>query len=76
MGKKLKKEVAVPFRRKVMAVLWMEKKGVCMLGRVLNEEMQNCMTKLEKNESQKCALITVVQWAVLTFLISTLRHKT
>jgi hypothetical protein len=41
MGKKLKKgDVSVSFRRKPMALKWKDKRHVCMLSSIHNEEMQ------------------------------------
>jgi hypothetical protein len=40
MGMKLKKGgVAVSFRRKLMALKWKDKRDVCMLSSIHNEEM-------------------------------------
>jgi hypothetical protein len=46
MKKKLKKgEVAVSFRRKLMALKWKDKRDVHMLSSIHNEEMQTVRDK-------------------------------
>jgi hypothetical protein len=53
MGKKLKKgEVAVSFRRKLMAPKWKDKRHVCMLSSIHSEEMQTVCDK-KGGEKQK-----------------------
>jgi hypothetical protein len=53
MGKKLKKEeVAVSFRRMLMALIWKDKRDVCMLSSTHDEEMQTVRDK-KGGEKQK-----------------------
>jgi hypothetical protein len=66
MGKKLKKrDLVFSFRRKLMSLKLKYKRSVFMLGSLHDEGMQTVHYK-------RCGRKTVMQCAVLTFMISTL----
>jgi hypothetical protein len=72
MNCKLKKGVAVSHRNKLMALKWKDKRDVCMLSSIHDDNMETVCDKKDPNRSPKCSLIIMMQWEELIYQISVL----